>query len=104
MAEEDPIALARLVRRHRNKVDSSTTKEQEEQREKVERSDGERVHSASSTGSGDSRRSGGSLGSANGLMADDYYLHPFRHTRTSVNKEVCVCVTNSFILLVISES
>ena len=66
MAEEDPIALARVGRRRRNKVDSSTKKEQVEQREKVEHSDSERVHSALSTGSGDSSRSGGSLGSVNG--------------------------------------
>ena len=92
MAEEDPIAFARVVRRRRNKVNSSAKKEQEEQREKVERSDGERMRSAASSGSGDSSSSGGSLGPVTGLMADDYYLHPFRHTRTSVNKEVCVLV------------
>ena len=87
MAEEDPIALARVVRRRRNKVDSSNKKSQDEQRESVERHDGERVQSASSSGSGDSG-AGRSLSSVTGLLNDDYYLHPFRHTRTSVNKEV----------------
>ena len=80
MAEEDPIAPARVMRRGNNKVDSSN-KTQDEQRESVERNNGQRIQSASRRRSNDS-------GSVTGILNENYYLHPFRHTRTSANKEV----------------
>ena len=100
MAEEDPIALARVTRRRRNKVDLSNKKSQDEQSEKIERDNGERVKSASSSESNDSG-AGRSLGSGTGLLTDDYYLHPYRHTRTSVNKEVIVALIRISIILLV---
>ena len=85
MPEEGPIALARVMRRRPNKVDLSNNKTQYEQRESVERNNGDRVQNASSKRSGDSD-SERSLNSVTGVLS--YYLHPFRHTRTSANKEV----------------
>ena len=90
IAEADPIPLARVSRVRRNAVDSSTEKPQDAKRESVERGNSDRAPSASSTASDNSTQSSRrSFSSITGLMSDDYYLHPFRHTRTSVYKEVC---------------
>ena len=98
MAEEDPIGLARVRRRRRrSQVEPITDKKQNDQRESVERGNRERVQSASSSGADNSSASGRSFSSVTGLMTEDYNLHPFRHTRTSVNKEVFWASVHHFI-------
>ena len=87
VAEEEPIALARICRRSHNKVSPSSEKSSA-QSESVERGEGNGMEKASSTGLTYSSGSGRSLSTITGLMTDDYTLHPFPHTRTSANKEV----------------
>ena len=84
--EEEPVGLTRLGRRRRNKVESSTERQQDAQRENVERGEGEGAQTSNE--SGNSRPPEHRVSSNKVLTKDDYYLHPFRHTRTSVNKEV----------------
>lgn len=89
MSEEAPLALSRVTRLKRNQLKSSTEKAEGLQKENVDR-----MQSASSNSSSESNPSrGASASSTTSSTAilkanDDYYLHTFRHTRSSVYKEV----------------
>ena len=93
--EEEPVGLTRLGRRRRNKVEPSTERQQDAQRESVERGVGEGAQTHNE--SGNSRPSEPRVSSNKVLKKDAYYLHQFRHTRTSANKEVrCLSDHTSF--------
>ena len=82
--EEEPIGFRRLERRRRNKVESSTERQQDAQRQSVERGNG--TKSGNELGNSRPPETGDSLNKY--LKKEDYSLHSYHHTRTSVNKQV----------------
>ena len=87
--EVDPNAVTPVSRRRLNEYKPKHATSQDAEQKGVER---KRSNSASSTASSGSDRSVASERTVNSrkvLLSDDYYLHNFRHTRTSLNQSVC---------------
>lgn len=90
--EVDPNSLTPVSRRHPNEYKPKLAMPQEFQRDTLQSSNRKRSSSASSTASSGSDRSVASARTVNSrkeLLSDDYYLHKYRHTRTSLNQSVC---------------
>lgn len=89
--EADPNSLTPVTRRRPNDYKPKFAQPQEFQRNTLQSSTRKRSSSASSTASSGSDRSVASARTVNSrkeLLSDDYYLHNFRHTRTSLNQSV----------------